>query len=138
MPQSADYLLCQQHRLIPDSVSPTHVTSGWQEGNSSSVPYQVNQKVLRKTVYHRRECVNKFGSRFERPYLVKFVNPTQITYAILHWVSGGESRAHHKELKAYNSPPRYLSTHPYFAQRTKRAEPPERAHGSSYEDILRH
>jgi hypothetical protein len=75
----------------------------------------VNQRVLRKVVFHGRETTNKFQERFEGPYIVAGVNEGSITYSLTHETSGKCVKAHYAQLRVYHVAPRYLTVHPYFS-----------------------
>lgn len=109
-----EYIYTNQHLLPGGVMLPADISDQWREGHPSFRSFGLKQVVLRRTVFKGREAVNKFGQRFEGPYVVEKANRNGVTYVLRHCGSDKEVRAHHSQLKVYHRPPSYVANHPYY------------------------
>ena len=84
----------------------------WSEGHPGFHPFSLGQFVLKKVQFHGHATINKLKPRYEGPYRVTKVNDNKVTYQLQHGTNSKMVKAHHRQLKPWQSPPRYLQ--PYF------------------------
>ena len=87
----------------------TDTIASWKEGHPQFKPFRLNQKVVQKIQRIGNKLSYKLGKKYEGPFEIVKVQSNGVTYEIKDLE--GEDRvlkAHHRQLKAWIEPPRYL------------------------------
>ena len=106
-----EFLLATSHVVTSGEVLPRPDVEKWKEGHPSFGSFKVGQLVLWKNVFKGNEVKNKLRDRYKGPYSISKVNGNGTTYEIEDSGSNRRFKAHHVQLKAYHTPPKYLTSH---------------------------
>lgn len=112
----SQFLLSKSHTVqtrVPVDVA---VRETWKTGHPKFLPYSINQLVLYQAQHSGYVTTNKFMPYFRGPYYIAKAHPNNKTYEIKHRHSGDVLRAHHSQLRPYNEPPHYISSHPFIVK----------------------
>ena len=89
----------------------------WREGHPAFHSFRMGQLVLRKIPGRGGRCIDKLLPRYDGPYKVIKVQNNGVSYIIEQTagVGMGLTRAvHHRQIKRFNLPPKYLADSPAF------------------------
>jgi hypothetical protein len=115
-------LLEENHEKGIVAPIPLQEREKWVEGHPNFCPFRLGQLVLRKKVSNDKSAVRKLKAKYSGPYRVQKVNENGVTYQIgeLEIENAAVQRVHHRHLKPWIQPPRYLRD--YYALEVKAAQ----------------
>ena len=80
----------------------------WEEGHSRFQSFRLGQKVAYRINKIGNQLKYKLGKKYEGSYRVVKIQVNKVTYEVAHCETGEVRKAHHRQLKSWNSPPKYL------------------------------
>lgn len=107
----SSFLLTKPHnkRLVP-CINPETKTR-WAEGHPQYTPFRVGQPVLKRIPSRGNLLSQKLEAIYDGPYRVLRVNANEVTYEVQQLESSVVLQAHHRQLKLWKEPPRYILNH---------------------------
>ena len=113
----SECLLREAHLVAAQPILDSRQTQLWREGHPAFQAFKIGQLVLRRVQTRGNLCTNKLSARYDGPHKVMKVQGNGVTYVIEKM--GGRDRGltravHHRQIKRFNVPPRYLSESPAF------------------------
>jgi len=128
-------LLEESHRhgiVIP---VPAEEREKWVVGHPNFCPFRVGQLVLRRKVSGDRSAKRKLAARYMGPFCVRRVNQNGVTYEIVEEGKVGAlvQKVHHRHLKPWIQPPKYLRDYYALEQRAEQVSEDDPLSDSSSE-----
>lgn len=110
----SEYLLGRQHEFADLPLLTDAQSAFWKLGHPNFLPFEVNQKVIKKVPFKGHEAAAKFQPKYEGPFTIIQTNDNGLTYVLQQDRSNVQVRAHHPQLIPWNAPPKYLKDHPRY------------------------
>jgi len=106
----SQFILEKAHDTSNNFPVDTTTISNWKEGHPAFAPFKVGQKVAHKINRIGRRVEYKFRQKYEGPFAIVKVQVNQVSYEIqkLGEPNGKIHKVHHRQLKPWKDPPRYL------------------------------
>lgn len=107
----SQYILTKSHNTRNHLPIDLETRETWKEGHPNFASFRINQKVIKKVQKMGNQLKYKLGQKFEGPFKVKKIQSNGVSYEIVKEGDPSENviRAHHKQLRAWNEIPRYIS-----------------------------
>ena len=98
----------QAHNVDSKLPIETEELEFWEEGHSSFQSFKLGQKVAYKINRIGNQLKDKLAKKYEGPYKVVKIQVNKVTYEVEHCRTREVRKVHHRQLKAWTSPPKYL------------------------------
>jgi hypothetical protein len=112
----SECLLRIPHDITSQPLIPLETKQQWTEGHPSFVSFRQGQLVLMKIHRTGNLTIDKLKPKYEGPFRITKVQDNGVTYVIEHTINGNRytKSVHHKHIKKFNVPPKYLLGHPCY------------------------
>ena len=104
------YILQNTHSL--NNLIPVHseTVENWKQAHPKFSSFKIGQQVAHKIQKIGNQVIYKLGKKYEGPFEIIKVQTNQVSYEMRDNI-GRIHKVHHKQLKAWNTPPKYLENY---------------------------
>lgn len=104
----SQYLLSKSFNINNNLPVDNNIIETWKEGHPKFNPYRIGDKVLVKIQRIGHSLKYKFNKKYVGPYKIIKVQSNGVSYEILKDDQQTVLKVHHKQIKIWKAPPKYL------------------------------